>query len=348
MTLKVRKVESPDPAYGSDIYAVELLNEEGYKLRLEALKYALKNVISGKSAGSLEEQATGRLAELVVRKYLPTSLHRKDTDSDTGHDLILSPDEVKLDVKCRGGQLEFQFEYSGRETKHNLYARQVFEENYDAEMYLFCHLQKHRVKKKVSEITELEDFIKENRVDEGILNQKTPFPGTKRQRSGWVLYICGWISKERAKKGIFLPEGSLSERGGRSFSYRDDNIEIFNKNLNGIEIVDNVLSPLNHFDRQKLEDDKELANDIEKNFHITSADVNRIIYDLKALEILTEIPDEINIKWEPILHPNQYHHVIEYLKKVQGLEPDLSLFPYEAIKYKPLSRVKAKVKDDLK
>ncbi|WP_339208232.1 hypothetical protein NSQ10_15305 [Bacillus sp. FSL R5-0432] len=158
MSLKTYVPNIPDPKYESDVIAVYLLKEEGHQLRLEALKYALKNVISEKSAGSLEEQATGRLAELVVKKYLPDAKHRKDTD--TGLDFILAADEIKLDVKCRGGQEPFKFEYYGRETKHNLYARQVFGDNYDAEMYLFYHLQKHKTKQKISEIKKLEDLLK--------------------------------------------------------------------------------------------------------------------------------------------------------------------------------------------
>lgn len=335
MPLKTDVLNSPDPKYGSDVIAIELLKEEGYQLRLEALKYALKNVISGKSAGSLEEQATGRLAELVIKKYLPDAKHRKDTDTDTGHDFVLSPDGVKLDVKCRGGQEPFKFEYYGRETKHNLYARQVFGENYDAEMYLFCHLQKHKTKKKISEINELQDFIKEHDIEPKILEQKTPFPGTKNQRSGWVLYICGWLSKERAKSGLFLPAGSLSERGDRSFAYRDDNIEIFNKNLNSVELIDEVLTPLNDFDKDNLDKDKELSIEIDRNFHITTTDVNRIVYDLKALDVISEIPDQLDIKWEPILHQNQYYHVIRFLEKEYGIKPNLTKFPFEEKKYKP-------------
>lgn len=48
MSLKTYVPNIPDPKYESDVIAVYLLKEEGHQLRLEALKYALKNVISEK------------------------------------------------------------------------------------------------------------------------------------------------------------------------------------------------------------------------------------------------------------------------------------------------------------
>lgn len=105
---------------------------------------------------------------------------------------------LKLDVKCRGGALPFEEEYESndgivREAKHNFFARQIHDEKLDAEIYLMTHLE-----------------TPSNR----------ELPGTTRQRK-WILYICGWVSKERVvHEGVYLPRGSLTEQGRTWFTYR--------------------------------------------------------------------------------------------------------------------------------
>ena len=101
-----------------------------------------------------------------------------------------------------------------REAKHNLFARQVFDNRLDTDIYLMTHLERPKP---------------------GTL------PGTSRQRK-WKLYVCGWVSKGRAKReGVYLPRGSLTERGISGwFPYRGQEIEFYNKNLNGISAVEEL------------------------------------------------------------------------------------------------------------
>ena len=111
-------------------------------------------------------------------------------DHPLGYDLLL-PSGVKVDVKCRGGALPFKEEYESsdgiaREAKHNFFARQMHDERLDADIYVMTHLE---------------------------TPSKRELPGTTRQRK-WILYICGWVSKERvANEGVYLPRGSLTEQG---------------------------------------------------------------------------------------------------------------------------------------
>ncbi|MCG4607201.1 hypothetical protein L0O74_12810, partial [Bifidobacterium longum] len=57
-----------------------------------------------------------------------------------------------------------------------------------------------------------------------------------------VLYICGWVSKRRVfNEGVYLPRGSLTEQGRTWFTYRGKEIELYNRNLNGLEKVKDLL-----------------------------------------------------------------------------------------------------------
>jgi hypothetical protein len=270
---------------------IKLTDELGFELRKKAAEYMKENLTTtGAERGSGEEQGFGALAEIVIRnKFNMPEI--KEEEHPLGYDILL-PSKVKLDVKCRGGALPFQEEYLGsdniqREAKHNLFARQIYDDKLDTDIYLMTHLE-----------------TPDNR----------ELPGTKRQRK-WILYICGWVSKERAKReGVYLPRGSLTERGRSWFQYRGQEIEFYNKNLNGLENLKDLLE----IDPQDVEEDKKRKGGL----NLTSVDATRMVYDLVGHGILTEkhiefIKNKLGIKEKikPILSVNQYSHLLKWLKE---------------------------------
>ncbi len=205
---------------------------------------------------------------------------------------ILLPSGVKADVKCRGGTLPFQEEYLSsdrlpREAKHNFFARQIFDESLDTDIYIMTHLE-----------------TPGNRL----------LPGTKRQRK-WILYVCGWISKKRvAREGVYLPRGSLTEQGRTWFTYRGQEIEFYNKNLNGLACLSDLLK----IEKSDVKKDEKHKGDL----NITSVDAVRIAYDLVGRGVLKEahvnfIKSKTGLTQpiKPILHPNQHFHLLKWLKE---------------------------------
>lgn len=270
---------------------IRLDGESGFALREQAAAYVAENPNrTGAERGSVEEQGFGALAEIVIRKKLemPTL---NAANHPVGYDLLL-PSGVKVDVKCRGGSLPFKEEYSSsdgfpREAKHNLFARQVFDESLDTDIYVMTHLE-----------------TPSNRA----------LPGTKRQRK-WILYVCGWVSKKRVKReGVYLPRGSLTEQGRTWFTYRGQEIEFYNKNLNGIADVSDFLN----IDMEDVEKDEMRKGDL----NITSVDAVRIAYDLVGRGVLStahldfiKSTTGLTQAIKPILHPNQYFHLLKWLKE---------------------------------
>ena len=273
---------------------IKLADREGFSLRQNAADYINENQnVTGAERGSREEQGLGALAEIVLRNKLGLS------DIDNNHPIaydILSANGIKIDVKCRGGALPFQEEYLSsdglpREAKHNFFARQIFDENLDTDIYIMTHLEtpKDRV-----------------------------LPGTTRQRK-WILYVCGWVSKKRvAREGVYLPRGSLTEQGRTWFTYRGQEIEFYNKNLNGLSNLKDILE----IEKPDVKKDEKHEGDL----NVTSVDAVRIAYDMVGRGILTAkqiefVKAKTGLKQtiKPILHPNQYFHLLRWLKGNQQI-----------------------------
>lgn len=269
---------------------VKLTDELGFGLRQKAAKYIAANQNrTGAERGSSEEQGFGALAEMVIRN----KLGMPDVNPENhplGYDLLL-PSGVKVDVKCRGGALQFKEEYESddgiaREAKHNFFARQIHDENLDTDIYVMTHLE---------------------------TPSDRDLPGTTRQRK-WTLYICGWISKERVfNEGVYLPRGSLTEQGRTWFTYRGQEIEFYNRNLNGFEKVEDLSS----IESVDVEKDKRHKGDL----NLTSVDAIRITYDFIGRGVLNEkhlafVRKDARLEKivKPILHSNQYFHLLKYLK----------------------------------
>ena len=269
---------------------VKLTDELGLQLRQKAADYVRANQNrTGAERGSAEEQGFGALAEMVIRNKLGMPEINAE-DHPVGYDLLLAAG-VKVDVKCRGGSLPFQEEYESddgiaREAKHNFFARQIHDESLDTDIYLMTHLE-----------------TPNNR----------ELPGTKRQRK-WILYICSWVSKERVmREGIYLPRGSLTEQGRTWFTYRGQEIEFYNRNLNGLEKVED----LSDIEPGDIEADKKRVGDL----NLTSVDAVRIAYDLIGRGILSEkhlafVQKETKLEKivKPVLHANQYFHLLKWMK----------------------------------
>lgn len=294
---------------------IKLIDEEGFSLRQKAANYIKENKnTTGAERGKDEEQGFGALAEIVIRNKLGLSdINQKN--HPIGYDLS-SKSGVKVDVKCRGGILPFQEEYISndgltREAKHNFFARQIFDDKLDTDIYLMTHLE----------------------TPSGRL-----LPGTKRQRK-WVLYVCGWVSKKRvAREGVYLPRGSLTEQGRTWFTYRGQEIEFYNKNLNGLVNLNGLLT-IEESDVEKDEKHK-------GNLNLTSVDAIRIAYDLIGRGILQNkhlnyIRSKAGITGiiKPILHPNQYFHLLKWLTEnnqitdleFEKLKKELSEEPFAGI-----------------
>jgi len=267
-----------------------LNDEKGFQLRQKTADYVIKNQNkTGAERGNKEEQGFGALAEIVIRNSIGMQ-EINPNNHPLGYDILL-PSGVKLDVKCRGGALPFQEEYESsdgivREAKHNFFARQIYDNKLDADIYLLTHLETPKNRE---------------------------LPGTKRQKK-WKLYVCGWVSKERVlKEGVYLPRGSLTEQGRTWFTYRGQEMEFYNQNLNGLKEINDLLN----IEIVDVENDK----NTQGNLNITSVDAIRIVYDLigrgvlvgKHLQYIQKETD-VNKIVKPILHPNQYFHLLRWLK----------------------------------
>ena len=269
---------------------VKLTDELGFRLRQKTAGYIATNQNrTGAERGSSEEQGFGALAEIVIRNKLGIP-DINPNNHPLGYDLLL-PSGIKVDVKCRGGALSFKEEYESsdgiaREAKHNFFARQIHDERLDADIYVMTHLE---------------------------TPSKRELPGTARQRK-WILYICGWVSRKRvANEGVYLPRGSLTEQGRTWFTYRGQEIEYYNRNLNGLETVEDLLS----IDPPDVEKDRNHEGDL----NLTSVDAVRIAYDLIGRGVLSEkhlafVQKETGLTKivKPILHANQYFHLLNWLK----------------------------------
>jgi hypothetical protein len=269
-------------------------------LRQKAADYVADNEnTTGAERGNIRQQGFGVLAEIVVRKYLKMPLINPE-DHPLGYDVLLKTG-VKIDVKCRGGDRPFQEEYVGndnipREAKHNLWARQINDSKLDTDIYLMTHLETP----KVGEL-----------------------PGTNRQRK-WKLYICGWVSKKRAgREGVYVPRGSLTERGNSWFQYRGQEIEFYNRNLNGLKEIKDLLN----IESKDVEKDQKH----DGSLNLTSVDAIRITYDLIGRGILLQkhlkaVQKEIGLNKivKPILNSNQYFHLMRWLE-IRGIISDVEI-----------------------
>ena len=274
---------------------IDLSDAIGFRLRQNAAEFVQNLRVRNIEAGSEEEQTYGVLAEMVLRNKL--GLPEPNPEKrELGWDIKLDSG-VKVDVKCRGGTLPFQELYNGtgdipREAKHNFFARQIWDERLDADIYVMTHLETPKPPRE----------------------QKTALPGTDRQRK-WKLYVCGWVSKERVKKeGVYLPRGAITEQGNRWFPYRGHEIEFYHQHLNGLSQLGDILN----IDTKDVLDDGRKA----MNLHLTSVDAIRIAIDLIGYgimekDVLVFLKEKLKIEKEvpPILHPNQYHHLLKWLKK---------------------------------
>ncbi|MFH1751490.1 MAG: hypothetical protein ABH821_00945 [archaeon] len=283
----VYKYELPKPIQ------IDLIGKEGFELREKAIEFVKNIKVKNIEAGTTEEQSYGILAEIVIRNKLGIEEPNPE-NRQLGWDLKL-PSKVKVDVKCRGGTLPFKERYLGtgkieREAKHNFFARQVWDERLDADIYIMTHLETPKPPR----------------------GKKTALPGTLRQRK-WKLYLCGWVSKERVKKeGVYLPRGSVTEQGNKWFSYRGNEIEFYNQHLNGFKQIKDIMTI----------EKKDVLTDGKKamNLHLTSVDAIRIAIELKGYEILNDkdlsfLKAKLKIdQVPPILHPNQYYHLLKWLK----------------------------------
>lgn len=272
---------------------IKLTDEWGWEMRNKAAEYVAKNLNrTGAERGSSEEQGFGALAEIIIRNKLGMPEINPE-NHPLAYDLLL-PSGVKIDVKCRGGVMPFKETYESsdgiaREAKHNFFARQIFDDKLDTDVYLMTHLETPNGKAGRS------------------------LPGTKRQKK-WVLYVCGWVSKERvAREGVYLERGSLTEQGRTWFTYRGQEIEYYNINLNGIETIEDILN----IERENVEEDKKTRGQL----NVTSVDAIRMAYDLVGRGVLNvehvkQLQNKLNLTKfvKPILSQNQYFHLIKWLK----------------------------------
>ena len=272
---------------------LKLIGDEGFQLREKAASYIAENENrTGAQRGSLSEQSYGALAEIVIRNKLGMPEINPESHP-LGFDILL-PSGVKIDIKCRGGEKPFLEEYVGldglpREAKHNFFARQLYENKLDADAYVMTHLTRPKTPAGASVL-----------------------PGSKRQRK-WALYICGWVSKERVvREGVYLPPGAISERGREWFAYRAQEIEFYNRNLNGFAELKDLV---------KIES-SDVAIDAKRkgDLNLTRVDTLRIAYDLVGRGILQKehldfIRKEMKLETEvsSFLHSNQSLHVVKWL-----------------------------------
>ncbi len=281
-------------------FVVDLAGKEGFAFREQVAAHLHAHLnVTGAQRGSVKEQSYGKLAEAAIRKGLGLEPFPGD-DEPISFDLSL-PSGVRVDVKCRGGEKAFQVEYLGgdglpREAKHNLFARQIYAENLDTDIYVLTHLQ---------------------HPDDAEL------PGTRLQKK-WKLFVCGWVSKARVlREGVYLPPGALSERGRSWFDYRSHEIEFYNHNLNGLSDIQDLTTITS----------TEVAADASNTGrpNLTSVDAVRICYDLIGRGVLNvghldALTEKLGIDRaiKPILHGNQYHHLVEWMIET-GIADDAAL-----------------------
>lgn len=269
---------------------VPLADSDGFQLRVKASNYVLENHNkTGAERGNANEQGYGALAEIIIRNKLGMP-ELNPAEHPYGFDVLLKSG-IKVDVKCRGGKMPFLEKYGSddgieREAKHNFFARQLYDDKLDSDIYLMTHLR---------------------------CAGKGELPGTSRQRN-WILYVCGWVSKKRVlREGVYLPRRSITEQGNTWFAYRGQEIEFYHRNLIGL----NSIADLQAITKQDVENDGKRIGDL----NLTLADAARIAYDLVGRGILsneqlkfvlkeTGLNDKIP---KPILHPNQYFHLLKWL-----------------------------------
>jgi hypothetical protein len=273
---------------------VPLTGDAGFKLRKTAQNLAIETGrLRGPQSGSEAERSYGFLAQMVIRNAL--GMPPINPAKDEGFDLSL-PSGVKVDIKCRGGTLPFKEEYEGsggfkREAKHNFFANQVYSDKLETDIYILTHLETPKAPR----------------------GSKTALPGTLRQKK-WKLYVCGWVSKKRVKReGVYLPRGSITEQGNQWFAYRSEEIEFYNRHLNGFKDLKDIITI----------DKKDVKRDIETplHLHLTSVDAVRIAIDLVGFRIMNKklvgfIKQNLGINGNvpTILNPNQYYHLLRWLK----------------------------------
>lgn len=154
-----------------------LQGEEGFELRKKAVEFVEKVKVRGAEAGNEQEQTYGILAQMVIRKMLDMPLE-PDEDQSKSFDILL-PSGIKVDIKCRGGTKPFQEKYLGsgdleREAKHNFFARQVWDDKLDTDIYVMVHLESPKAPR----------------------GKKTALPGTKRQKNGKYIFVVGFQKEE--------------------------------------------------------------------------------------------------------------------------------------------------------
>lgn len=119
---------------------------------------------------------------------------------------------------------------------------------------------------------------------------------------------------EENKNVTGAERGSIEEQGRTWFTYRGQEIEFYNKSLNGFSKISDLLKIL----KADVRKDEKRKGDL----NITSVDALRIAYDLIGRGILKQK----HIKFikskagftkavKPILHPNQYFHLLRWLKE---------------------------------
>lgn len=247
------------------------------------------------------EVKRGFLAQYAVRKAAGLSGIESD-DPDLAADLINSHG-LKMDVKTENIDIEFKTEYAGsggimRGTKHNFYARQLFDPNLKStDLYIITRLQ-----------------------------TSAKFPGTgSPNEKRWRLWICGWVSKQRViQEGVLIPRGGISERGHKFFDYRSHNYEFYQHALNELD------GHLKDWFMKITRDD--VTHDSSKNPYdtrqCTTADGQRIIGDLLTRQIITRPQyDSINryLGLEgkhvpPILHTNHTVRFVRHLVNIERLD----------------------------
>ena len=269
---------------------VPLAGASGFQLRQKAAAHVKDNQNqTGAERGNVNQQGYGALAEIIIRSNLGMPEINPE-GNPIGYDVLLESG-VKVDVKCRGGKMPFLEKYASddgidREAKHNFFARQLYDEKLDADIYLLTHLQ---------------------------AAGKGELPGTSRQRN-WNLYVCGWVSKKRVlREGVYLPRHSLTEQGNTWFTYRGHEIEFYHRNLNELKSI----KDLHQITANDVDADEKRIGDL----NLTLVDAIRIAYDLVGRGILG--PDHLKfIQKEtgiiekipkPILNANQYFHLLKWL-----------------------------------
>ena len=122
------------------------------------------------------------------------------------------------------------------------------------------------------------------------------------------------------------------------FTYRGQEIEFYNRNLNGLTKIDDLLE----IEQADVERDKNRKGDL----NLTSVDALRITYDLIGRGILSEkhlafIKKEtgLNKIVKPILHSNQYFHLLKWLKEKGALTDNEIKNAHKVLQEEPYSGI---------